>query len=171
MVTQSLGRDSFTSEVSSSPFSCSAGHSRMIPRPLRASSHNMQRIWGCRSSAGQGRGPCRVLPMPQRCHSCHRGNAPKCDACSSDGSRRMFQQRRPHLEAILPPACGFRAARRARPPIAARASPLHRPPRAPTSACAAEAGGRAVEHITSGQWSVIIGRQMAGSSEVDCFGH
>jgi hypothetical protein len=32
-----------------------------FPGTLRASSHNMQRIWGRRSSAGRGRGPRRVL--------------------------------------------------------------------------------------------------------------
>ena len=53
-----------------------------------------------------------ILPRPAR---------------ARDGRRRMFQQRRPHLEAILPPACGFEAASRASPPIAARSSsPLHR---------------------------------------------
>lgn len=79
-------------------------------------------------------------------------------------------------EAILPPASGFEAASRASPPIAARSSsPLHRflqslslaPPRQPFAAYSGER-----EDMTGGGRSVItIGGQMAGSSEVDCFGH
>jgi hypothetical protein len=75
-------------------------------------------------------------------------------------------------EAILPPACDFEAASRASPPIAARSnSPLHRSLySAPTSAFAASSGER--EDIAGGGRSVItIGGQIAGSSEVDCFGH
>ena len=64
---------------------------------------------------------------------------PSSPARARDGRRRMFQQRRPHLEAILTPACGSQAASRASPLIAARSSsPLHRslsrrvqPPRQP----------------------------------------
>jgi hypothetical protein len=60
------GRDTLPPlrRLSSSPVLCneSACCSRIIPRPLRASSHNMQRIWGCRPSAGRSRGPCRILP-------------------------------------------------------------------------------------------------------------
>lgn len=68
--------------------------------------------------------------MPQRFYSCHPGPtrlavlpvilpAFSSPASARDGRRRMFQQRRPHLEAILPPACGVGAA-------SPRSSPLHR---------------------------------------------
>jgi hypothetical protein len=75
-------------------------------------------------------------------------------------------------EAILPPACSFKAASRASPPIAARSSStLHRSLySAPTSAFAAWSGER--EDIAGGGRDLItIGDQIAGSSEVDCFGH
>jgi hypothetical protein len=74
------------------------------------------------------------MSSPSQCRSASqhptaaiRGNAPTSDpswsASARYGRRRMFQQRRPHLETISPPACGVGAAS---PLIAARSSPLHR---------------------------------------------
>jgi hypothetical protein len=111
-------------------------------------------------------------------YSCHRGNAPRSDPSSPararNGRRRMFQQRRPHLGGNIAARMWLRSCKPSKPThrgaqqqslasISLRYS-------APTSAFAAESGER--EDIAGGGRSVItIGGQIAGSSEVDCFGH
>ena len=100
-----------------------------------------------------------ILPRPAR---------------ARDGRRRMFQQRRPHLGGNIAARMWLRSCKPSKPThrgaqqqslasISLRYS-------APTSAFAAESGER--EDIAGGGRSVItIGGQIAGSSEVDCFGH
>jgi len=102
-----------------------------------------------------------ILPRPAR---------------ARDGRRRMFQQRRPHLGGNIAARMWLRSCKPSKPTHCgaqqqsiASISPvsISCPPRQPFAAYSGER-----EDMTGGGRSVItIGGQMAGSSEVDCFGH
>ena len=80
-----------------------------FPGTLDASSHNMQRIWGRRSSQVAAGAHVESFSMPYRDSlrtAAKRGNAPmrfvpgtrQCSASKGRGRRRMFQQRWRHLK-------------------------------------------------------------------------
>jgi hypothetical protein len=103
----------------------------MIPKTVARIKPQYAENLGLQIISRSQQGPMSSLPQccsaSQHPTAAIRGNAPTSDPSWSVraryGRRRMFQQRRRHLETILPPACGVGAAS---PLIAARSSPLHR---------------------------------------------